>query len=122
MIIKMKNILQINNRKENKMKKLTAIITISLFAIGTTLFAQSRTTQIGSSYFHSDGSSTTKIGSSYFNSNGSSTTPIGSSYFHSEGSSTTRIGDTYFNSKKERTPTYILDNKKKSDSKSLFDW
>ena len=118
----MKNILQNNNRKENKMKKLTAIITISLFAIGTTLFAQSSTTQIGSSYYHSNGSSTSKIGSSYYNSNGSSTSKIGSSYYHSYGSSTSRIGNTYFNSKKERTPTYILDNKKKSDSKSLFDW
>ena len=88
----MKNISKNNNRKENKMKKLTAIITISVLAIGTTLFAQSSTTQIGSSYFHSDGSSTTRIGSSYFN------------------------------SKKERTPTYILDDNKKSKSKSLFDW
>ena len=107
MIIKMKNISKNNNRKENKMKKLTAIITISLFAIGTTLFAQSSTTQIGSSYYHSNGSSTSKIGSSYY---------------HSDGSSTSRIGSSYYNSKKERTPTYILDDKKKSKSKSLFDW
>ena len=66
----MKNILKKNNkRKEKKMKKITAIITIGLFAIGTTLYSQSSSTKIGSSYFHSDGTSTTKIGSSYFNSN-----------------------------------------------------
>ena len=77
------------------MKKITAIITIGLFAIGTTLYSQSSSTKIGSSYFHSDGTSTTKIGSSYFD---------------SDGSSTTKIGSSYFNSNNKRTKTYILDD------------
>ena len=53
--------------KEIKMKNITLIITISLFAIGS-LFAQSSTTRLGNSYYHSDGSSTSLLGNTYYNS------------------------------------------------------
>ena len=74
------------------MKKITSIITVGLFTIVTMVFSQSSTSKLGGTYFNSDGSSTTKL------------------------------GDTYFNSNKKRTSTYILDDKKKSNSNSLFDW
>ena len=110
-------------QKEIKMKIITSIITVSLIAIGTTLFAQSSTNLLGNTYYHSDGSSTSLLGNtyynsngsstsllgnSYYNSNGSSTSRLGNSYYHSDGSSTTRIGNTYYNSSYKRTPTYIL--------------
>ena len=75
------------------MKKITSIITVSLIAIGTTLFAQSSTSLLGNTYYHSDGSSTSLLGNTYY---------------HSDRSSTTRLGNTYYNSSYKRTPTYIL--------------
>ena len=110
-------------QKEIKMKIITSIITVSLIAIGTTLFAQSSSTRLGNTYYNSNGSSSsilgnstynsngsssTLLGNTHYNSNGSSSTRLGNTYYHSNGSSSTRLGNTFYNSNTKRTPSYIL--------------
>ena len=41
-------------QKEIKMKIITSIITVSLIAIGTTLFAQSSSTRLGNTFYNSN--------------------------------------------------------------------
>ena len=60
-------------QKEIKMKIITSIITVSLIAIGTTLFAQSSSRLLGNTYYHSNGSSSRLLGNTIYNSNNKST-------------------------------------------------
>lgn len=74
------------------------VIIASLGAISSWASPPSSTTQVGNTYYHSDGTTTTKVGNTYYHSDGSTSTEVGNTIYHSNGSSTSKVGNTYYNS------------------------